>query len=278
MLSLTRAHTGTVHYKLFKSSMSQDKLRARRQVVLDKALSYYSLPAGVTMEQAEEHWHAINYGGNATTRGKFRRSIFKRPDARTKELRKLAKQGRDDTAKFMKERRGKPQIVWGEPEVFEEAEEGEESAQEEREEQSADVEGALREDGTEVKTVEEVDDSDVAREMALSDESSRVPDEEGGADIAAEELLAAVEEDEPQELYTSLPSSKKKRAKVKANVSAHSSLGEVLMLADKQQLADILHVVSGANKPVSESAPKTEVLVEDTPGESSPSSKKEPSN
>ncbi|EIN12750.1 Pet127-domain-containing protein [Punctularia strigosozonata HHB-11173 SS5] len=151
----------TVHWAISKSSLSPAEIRANLNYAKDRQFRAWALPSGLSVEQMEERWNSMNFGGSSSEGSSpFDPRLFYRAPFQTRMLRQLAREGRNDTEAWQEAERGLPKIIWGKPdEVRPEELDGEEGSVQpaaEAEEQ-VDVEGLLGDDLLPATTVERAD-------------------------------------------------------------------------------------------------------------------------
>ncbi|KAJ3788383.1 mitochondrial protein Pet127-domain-containing protein [Lentinula aff. detonsa] len=137
----------TVHWTIThrtSDSHKEDEIRAGLQAAKDRCFRAHNLPTGVSLQNVEEWWNALDFSGSkklnvpltpldddgnegievnvpgvpAKRRAKsFFENNFTLPDPRIQFLRDLANQGREETIRIGLEDRGKPKVVLGAGEI-----------------------------------------------------------------------------------------------------------------------------------------------------------------
>ncbi|KAJ4482211.1 mitochondrial protein Pet127-domain-containing protein [Lentinula aciculospora] len=138
----------TVHWTIThrsSDSHKEDEIRASLQAAKDRRFRAYSLPTGVSLEEIEKWWDALDFSGSkklnlpltplddegnegievdasgAPAKDPIPKSFFKEnftlPDSRIQYLRDLANEGREETIRIGLEDRGKPKVILGVGEI-----------------------------------------------------------------------------------------------------------------------------------------------------------------
>jgi hypothetical protein len=126
------------------------------------------------MEEMAKRWQAMDFGGKKTEEDMpFDPSLFKRANRNMRDLRALARAGRDETERLANLTEGMKKIVWGEPEGVQ-AEDTIDAASIEEEEVGVDSTVVL-ENAPSVVPVEVVSNPDLERFIESSSEDGGAP-------------------------------------------------------------------------------------------------------
>ena len=112
--------TGTLHWGVAKSALSDQEIRQNLAACKERQFRAWCLPTGVSMKEMAERWHALDFGGKKIEGTSedipFDPSLFRKANRITKELRAIARAGRDETKRMTKLCEGTKKIVLGEAE------------------------------------------------------------------------------------------------------------------------------------------------------------------
>lgn len=105
---------GSTRYSISTSSSSQTEIRERYQAAVKKQKSIFDLPTGVDINEMEELWEQMDFGGDDSPSISFKPEMFREPSAMTMRARALARRGKERMETLQQEMIGKPVIVYGE--------------------------------------------------------------------------------------------------------------------------------------------------------------------
>ncbi|KAI0086464.1 mitochondrial protein Pet127-domain-containing protein [Irpex rosettiformis] len=106
--------TWTTRYSISTSSSSQDEIRHRYQSAVEKQKHIFDLPSGVDINEMEELWEQMDFGGDDTSAVAFSPEMFREPSAMAKRTRALARRGKARLDMMAQQMLGKPVVVYGE--------------------------------------------------------------------------------------------------------------------------------------------------------------------
>ena len=87
----------------------------------------YSLPPGVSVEEMEDIWNQLDFGKRKQVKEEpsgegekstFDPSFFSHPGENVRLLRELSMQGKVDMELMLEKAKGRPKLIWGEPEAY----------------------------------------------------------------------------------------------------------------------------------------------------------------
>jgi hypothetical protein len=134
---------GDLRWSITHTSLSQEEKEMKLSKARERQWRAYSLPPGVSLEEMEEIWNQLDFGGrrrrpeeaseapsgdgesdpSSTTRveereSTFDPSFFSLPSKNVKLLRNLSIRGKADMELMLEQTRGRPKLIWGEPEAY----------------------------------------------------------------------------------------------------------------------------------------------------------------
>jgi hypothetical protein len=134
---------GDLRWSITHTSFSQEEKEMKLSKARERQWRAYSLPPGVSLEEMEEIWNQLDFGGrrrrpeedseapsgdgesdpSSTTRveereSTFDPSYFSLPSKNVKLLRNLSIRGKADMELMLEQTRGRPKLIWGEPEAY----------------------------------------------------------------------------------------------------------------------------------------------------------------
>lgn len=131
---------GELRWSLIHTSLSQDKKEYKLNKVKARQLRAYSLPPGVSLDGMEEIWNQIDFSGKQRLlegtsapsslpsstpsysleekESTFDPSFFIPPTASVRFLREVSERGKVDMEMMMERAKGRPKVIWGEPEAY----------------------------------------------------------------------------------------------------------------------------------------------------------------
>jgi hypothetical protein len=135
-------HAGDLHWSIGHTALSQEKKEHELSKARERQWRAYYLPPGVSVKEMEGIWNDLAFGsrrrqeeaseggsecGSPSSgplvlleekQSKFDPSLFCQPSRAVKSLRKLSVQGKVDMELMLKEAKGRPKLIWGEPEAY----------------------------------------------------------------------------------------------------------------------------------------------------------------
>lgn len=135
---------GNLHWSIVHTSLSQEEKEHKLSKSRERQLRAYSLPPGVSVEEMEDIWNQLDFGGkqrrpetseaSAGNSGDspsstpflpleekettFDPSYFAAPSKNVKLLRELSMKGKTDMELMLEKAKGRPKLIWGEPEAY----------------------------------------------------------------------------------------------------------------------------------------------------------------
>jgi len=131
---------GDVRWSITHPSLSQEEKEAKLSKAKERQWRAYSLPPGVSVEEMEEIWDQIDFGGRrrqlegmpeassgdsgsapssvAEKGSTFDPSYFLPPSKHVKELRELSVKGKVEMELMLEKAKGRPKLIWGEAEAY----------------------------------------------------------------------------------------------------------------------------------------------------------------
>lgn len=183
---------GDLRWSITHTSLSQEEKEHKLRKARGRQWRAYSLPPGVSLEEMEDIWNELDFGGKRQRpeetsedggsvpsssveekESTFHPSFFALPSKNVKLLRELSMKGKVDMEMMLEETKGRPKLIWGEPEAYVDQVEGD---------------GSLSRD-------EVVEASEVAGELLVKCEEGVPVDE----DIKVNEVTASVADYTPAE-------------------------------------------------------------------------------
>ena len=138
--------TGDLRWSIVHTSLSQEEKEYRLSKARERRWRAYSLPPGVSVEEMEEIWDRLDFGGKqrqvggtsgaspgdgglsapsstpcsplAEKESTFDPSYFSPPSRNVELLRELSVRGKVDMELMSERAKGRPKLVWGEPEAY----------------------------------------------------------------------------------------------------------------------------------------------------------------
>ncbi|KAI0702286.1 mitochondrial protein Pet127-domain-containing protein [Cytidiella melzeri] len=102
----------SVNYEILTSSSDQHDIRERYRQAVEKQNYIFDLPSGVNINEMEELWQQMDFGGNGAPLSPFKPEMFRKPGYSTKMKRKLALEGKERLERLEQESIGKPVVVY----------------------------------------------------------------------------------------------------------------------------------------------------------------------
>jgi len=137
------APAGDLAWSITHTSLSQAEKEYRLSKARERQWRAYSLPPGVSVEEMEEIWNQLDFGGKQRQweeassgdsgsgssptpssscmeekGGTFDRTFFSRPSKNVEFLRELSMKGKVDMELMLEKAKGQPKLIWGEPEAY----------------------------------------------------------------------------------------------------------------------------------------------------------------
>lgn len=131
---------GDLRWSIIHTSLSQEEKEYMLSKARERQWRAYSLPPGVSVEDMEEIWNQLDYGGkrrqleasssdsgsasssappSSTEReSTFDPSFFSRPSKNIELLRELSTKGKVEMELMLEKAKGQPKLIWGEPEAY----------------------------------------------------------------------------------------------------------------------------------------------------------------
>jgi len=136
---------GDLRWSIIHTSLSQEEKERKLSGVRERQWRAFSLPPGISLEEMEEIWNQIDFGGKQrqpeetsdTLSGDgesaspctpsssveekestFHPSFFTAPSKNVEMLRELSMRGKVDMELMSEKTKGRPKLVWGEPEAY----------------------------------------------------------------------------------------------------------------------------------------------------------------
>ena len=132
---------GDLRWSITHTSLSQEEKEYRIGKARERQWRAYSLPPGVSVEEMEEIWNQLDFGGrqrqlegtSKATSGDsksaspapkeekestFNPSYFALPSRNVEVLRALSIKGKVDMELMVERMKGQPKLIWGEPEAY----------------------------------------------------------------------------------------------------------------------------------------------------------------
>ena len=134
---------GDLHWTIAHTSHSQEEKEHKLSKAKDRQWRAYSLPPGVSVEEMEEIWNQLDFGGKqrrlegwsesggsgyaSSSRphssveekeSTFDPSFFAPPSKNVELLRELSMKGKADMELMSEKAKGQPKLIWGEPEAY----------------------------------------------------------------------------------------------------------------------------------------------------------------
>lgn len=110
--------TGTIHWAVTHLASSELDSRSRLGECKERQYRSYLLPSGVPLQDVENFWKSLNFSGPKSPEELAALAVptqdnFQYPYAMIKMLRRLAREGRDDTERMRQAELGKRKVVLG---------------------------------------------------------------------------------------------------------------------------------------------------------------------
>lgn len=139
------ALAGDLHWSIAHTSLSQEEKEYRLSKARDRQWRAYSLPPGVSVEEMEEIWNRLDFGGKQRRLGDtseassgdngsaqpptppnsmeekestFDPSFFSPPSKNVRLLRELSMKGKVEMEMMLEKTKDRPKLIWGEPEAY----------------------------------------------------------------------------------------------------------------------------------------------------------------
>ncbi|TDL22248.1 Pet127-domain-containing protein [Rickenella mellea] len=122
----------TVHWTISHSALSNEDVHGNLREAKERLFRAHCLPSGYSVEDMTKIWANLNYGAEphakddvppepdktSATAAINGRSLFRKPDPMVDMLRRLAREGREDTDRWAELEKGKRKIVLGLPDYI----------------------------------------------------------------------------------------------------------------------------------------------------------------
>ena len=112
-----RYPTGSVKYRIIQSGDSVEEIRKRADAALQKQCMSWSLPEGVSVQKMAELWEAMDFGGLSASKSVFPQDLFREPYKAVRNLREMARQGREESQNDELKYAGMKKVVWGQTDI-----------------------------------------------------------------------------------------------------------------------------------------------------------------
>ena len=137
---------GVLHWSITHTSLSQEEKEHKLSKARDRQWRAYSLPPGVSVEEMEDIWNQLDFGGRqrqadevskasssdggsassltpSSSEGEekestFHPSFFSPPSKSVELLRELSMRGKVEMELMLEQTKGRPKLIWGEPEAY----------------------------------------------------------------------------------------------------------------------------------------------------------------
>lgn len=133
---------GDLRWSITHTSLSQEEKERKLNEARERQWRAYSLPPGVSIEDMEEIWNDLDFGGrlrqleetseassqdgepstpspSAKEKGStFDPSFFAAPSKHVELLRELSMRGKADMELMFEKAKGRPKLIWGEAEAY----------------------------------------------------------------------------------------------------------------------------------------------------------------
>lgn len=127
---------GNLHWTITHTSLSQEEKEHMLSKARERQWRAYSLPPGVSVEEMEEIWNQLDFGGKrrqvegtsevssgdsestSSPSSTFSPSFFAAPSRNVELLRELSMKGKVDMELMSEKANGRPKLIWGEPEAY----------------------------------------------------------------------------------------------------------------------------------------------------------------
>jgi len=112
-------HTGTVEYKIVRSTLGREDLKAGLRMLEKRKNRPFVLPSDVPLEKAEEYWKSLNYNTasqlvpDSEDAKVFRPDQFILANNAVERFREVSREGRKLSQEMEKAQAGLPKIVLG---------------------------------------------------------------------------------------------------------------------------------------------------------------------
>lgn len=172
---------GDLRWSITHPSSSQGKKEYKLNKAKARQLRAYSLPPGVSLDGMEEIWNQLDFSGKQRLLEKtpaapllpscsveekkstFDPSFFMPPTDNVRFLREVSERGKVDMELMLEKTKGRPKVVWGEPEAYvDQVESGWSPTESEMVEASVEGGGSLVKGGDAAPVDEDVKASDAA--------------------------------------------------------------------------------------------------------------------
>ena len=131
---------GDLRWSIIHTSLSQEEKEYKLSRARERQWRAFSLPPGISLEEMEEIWNQLDFGGKQRQLGDtsvalsgdgesappssveekestFHPSFFTAPTRNIEMLRELSTRGKVDMELMWEKTKGRPKLVWGEPEA-----------------------------------------------------------------------------------------------------------------------------------------------------------------
>ena len=129
---------GDLRWSITHPSLSQEEKEYNLGKARERQWRAYSLPSGVTLEEMEDIWNQLDFGGkqrrlegtsaassmpsstssSVEKESTFDPSFFSPPTKNVMLLRELSMKGKVDMELMSEKAKGRPKLIWGEPEAY----------------------------------------------------------------------------------------------------------------------------------------------------------------
>jgi len=136
---------GDLRWSITHTSLSQEEKEYKLSKARERQWRAYSLPPGVSVEEMEEIWNQLDFGGKQRRleelpetysgdsgpgspstppssveekESTFDPSFFAPPSKNVELLRELSTKGKADMVLMSEMAKGRPKLIWGEPEAY----------------------------------------------------------------------------------------------------------------------------------------------------------------
>ncbi|GLB38468.1 putative mitochondrial protein Pet127 [Lyophyllum shimeji] len=105
----------TIHWSISKLSSSQSDIKQALQGAKERQFRFYDIPTGWDPESVGQFWRDLSFSGQAPSGEPLEVNLenFRVPGKRIKQLRAMARSGREETRRLASEEMGKPKVWLG---------------------------------------------------------------------------------------------------------------------------------------------------------------------